>query len=183
MMLRLFVAVDVPDDIRILMCGMGGSIPGARPVPAEQLHLTLKFLGDTDGGQLPAIEQGLAEIVCAPFTVCLKGVGHFPPRGNPRVLWAGIEPAAEVTSLRNQVEKKLAAAGIERDPRKFAPHITLARLKNSPLSRVTQFLAGNSLFATPPFTISEFHLYHSSLSAKGAVHTVLASFPLTRQRS
>ena len=181
-MLRLFIAVDVPDDIRILMCGMGGSIPGSRPVPAEQLHLTLRFIGETDGGMLPAIEQSLAEIACAPFTIRLKGVGHFPPRGKPRVLWAGIEPAAEVTGLRNMVEKRLAAAGIEGDRRKFMPHITLARLNNSPLNRVSQFLAGNSLFATPPFVVREFRLYHSSLSAKGAVHTVLASFPLAQPR-
>lgn len=177
-MLRLFIAIDIPDDIRTLMCGMGGSIPGARAVPADQLHLTLKFLGDTDGGLLPDIQEALSAIQGAPFTVCLKGVGHFPPRGNPRVLWAGIHPAAEVTALRNKVEKALAEIGIERDHRKFSAHVTLARLKNSPLKRVSQFLAGNSLFETPAFAVREFLLYSSSLSARGAVHTLLASFSL-----
>jgi len=177
-MLRLFIAIDIPDDIRTLMCGMGGSIPGARAVPADQLHLTLKFLGDTDGGLLQDITAALAEIQCAPITVCLKTVGHFPPRGNPRVLWTGIEPVTEVIALRNKVEKALAQIGIERDHRKFSAHVTLARLKGSPLKRVTQFLAGNSLFETPPFTVREFHLYSSSLSARGAAHTVLATFPL-----
>jgi len=178
-MLRLFIAVDVPDDIRTLMCGMGGSIPGARAVPADQLHLTLKFLGDTDSGLLPDIKDALAEIEFPLFTICLKRVGHFPPRGNPRVLWAGIDPVMEVTALRNKVEKALAGIGIERDPRKFSAHVTLARLKNSPLNRVTQFLAGNSFFETPPFTVREFLLYSSSLTARGAAHTVLAAFPLT----
>ena len=180
-MIRLFIAVDIPEDIRILMCGMGGTIPGARAVPTEQLHLTLKFLGDTDSGLLPDIKEALAEIKSPLFSLCLKGVGHFPPRGNPRVLWAGIEPVAEVTALRNRVEKCLANIGIPRDSRKFSPHITLARLKESPLKRVSQFLAGNSLFETPPFIVEEFHLYSSSLSAKGAVHRVLASYPLQDQ--
>ncbi|SHO48346.1 RNA 2',3'-cyclic phosphodiesterase [Desulfopila aestuarii] len=181
-MLRLFIAVDIPEDIRTLMCGMGGSIPGARAVPTDQLHLTLKFLGDTDSGLLPDIKEALGNIECPPFKICLKRVGHFPPRGNPRVLWAGIDPAMEVTALRNKVEKALAEIGIERDHRKFSAHVTLARLKNSPLNRVTQFLAGNSLFETPTFTVREFLLYSSSLSAKGAVHTVLATFPLTHSQ-
>jgi len=177
-MLRLFIAIDIPEDIRILMCGMGATIPGARGVPSEQLHLTLKFLGDTDGGLVPDIREALADIEATPFAIRLKGVGHFPPRGTPRVLWAGIEPVMEVVALRNRVEKALAEIGIERDHRKFSAHVTLARLKNSPLNRVSQFLAGNSLFETPPFTVREFLLYSSSLSAKGAVHTVLASYPL-----
>lgn len=178
-MLRLFIAIDIPDDIRTLMCGMGGSIPGARAVPADQLHLTLKFLGDTDSGLLPDIREALASIDFAPFTIHLQRVGHFPPRGNPRVIWAGIEPLADVTRLRNAIEKSLAEIGIERDHRKFSAHVTLARLKNSPLNRVTQFLAGNSFFATPSFTVSEFLLYSSSLSARGAAHSVLAAFPCT----
>ena len=177
-MIRLFIAVDIPDDIRILICNMGGTIPGARAVPTDQLHLTLKFLGDTDPGLLPDIRESLATIACAPFTMCLKGVGHFPPRGTPRVLWAGIEPAGEVIALRNQVEKTLAAIGIARDSRKFSAHVTLARLKDSPLNRVTRFLAGNSLFETPGFTVNEFHLYSSSLSTRGAVHTVQGTFSL-----
>ena len=177
-MLRLFVAIDIPEDIRILMCGMGATIPGARPVPTDQLHLTLKFLGDTEPSLLTDIRQALAAIEHAPFTMSLKGVGHFPPRGTPKVLWAGVDPAMEVISLRNKVEKALAAIGIERDHRKFSAHVTLARLRNSPLKRVTQFLAGNSLFATPAFAVREFHLYSSTLSAKGAVHTLQASFPL-----
>jgi 2'-5' RNA ligase len=177
-MLRLFIAIDIPDDIRTLICGMGGSIPGARAVPTDQLHLTLKFLGDTDSGLLPDIKEALGSIEYAPFRVCLKRVGHFPPRGNPRVLWAGIDPVTEVTALRNKVEKALTETGIDRDHRKFSAHVTLARLKNSPLNRISHFLAGNSLFETPPFTVREFHLYASSLSGKGAVHTVLATFPL-----
>lgn len=180
-MIRLFIAIDVPNDVRILMCGMGATIPGARTVPTEQLHLTLKFIGDVENSLLPDIQSTLSTIGKAPFTMCLKGAGHFPPRGNPKVLWVGISPVTEVTALRNSVEKSLANIGIPREKRKFSPHITLARLKNSPLNRVMQFLEGNSFFETPTFTVNEFCLYASTLTPRGAVHTGLASYPLSNQ--
>lgn len=178
-MIRLFVAYDIPDDVRMLICGMGATIPGARAVPTEQLHLTLKFLGDIEESMLPDIRNALSEVSAPPLTINLQGVGHFPPRGNPRVLWCGISPALETIQLRNGIEKALADIGIPRERRKFSPHVTLARLKNSPLKRVSQFLAGNSMFATPPFRVDLFRLYSSTLTARGAVHTVEAEFPLT----
>lgn len=178
-MIRLFVAYDIPDDVRMLICGMGATIPGARAVPADQLHLTLKFIGDVEESVLVDIREALAEISLPPLTICLQGVGHFPPRGTPKVLWCGVSPAMETIQLRNAIEKALAAVGIERERRKFSPHVTLARLRNSPLKRVTQFLAGNSMFETPPFRVDTFRLYSSVLSAKGAVHTVEAEFSLT----
>jgi 2'-5' RNA ligase len=182
-MLRLFVAVDIPEDIRTLVCGMGATIPGSRAVPTEQLHLTLKFLGDMESGMLLDIRQALAVIAHEPFSMSLKTVGHFPPRGNPRVLWVGIHPVQEVVSLRNKVEKALSDIGIEREKRKFSPHVTLARLKDSPIQRVSQFLAGNSLFETPSFRIDEFQLYSSTLTPRGAIHTIQESFPLQQENS
>lgn len=177
-MIRLFVAVDVPEDISTLICGLGGTIPGSRPVAADQLHLTLKFIGEVQSGLLLDIKEALADITVPPFSLCLKGVGHFPPRGLPKVLWVGISPVDEVIALRNKIENALYKAGIPREGRKFSPHITVARLKNSPLKRVTQWLAGNSMLETPPFRVREFLLYSSSLSEKGAIHTVQGAFPL-----
>jgi 2'-5' RNA ligase len=177
-MLRLFVAIDIPEDIRTLICVMGATIPGARAVPTEQLHLTLKFLGDVENGMLPDIRQALAGINHEAFSMSLKTVGHFPPRGMPRVLWVGINPIQEAVSLRNKVEKALWDIGIEREKRKFSPHVTLARLKDSPINRLTQFLAGNSLFETPAFRIDEFQLYSSTLTQRGAIHTIQDRFHL-----
>lgn len=182
-MIRLFVAYDMPDDVRMLICGMGATIPGARAVPAEQLHLTLKFIGDVEGSMLADIRRALAQISTPPLIISLRGVGHFPPRGNPRVLWCGISPEMETIQLRNSIEKSLADIGIPRERRKFSPHVTLARLRNSPLKRVTQFLAGNSMFETPSFRVDTFRLYSSSLSHGGAVHTVQAEFPMTTAQS
>ncbi len=177
-MKRLFVAINIPEDIRMLICGMGGSIPGSRVVPTEQLHLTLKFLGDVETGMIADIHDALTTISQPVFRICLKNTGYFPPRGNPRVLWVGADPVHEVVKLRNSIEKALSDAGIARDTRKFSPHITIARLKNSPINRVTQFLAGNSFFETPPFTVDRFHLYSSILSSKGAAHKQESTFYL-----
>ncbi len=181
-MLRLFVAIDIPEDIRTLVCGMGATIPGARAVPTEQLHLTLKFLGDMESSMLRDIRQALAEIDHELFSMSLQTVGHFPPRGMPRVLWVGINPVRETVALRNKVEKALSDIGIEREKRKFSPHVTLARLKDSPINRVSQFLAGNALFETPAFRIDEFQLYSSTLTPQGAIHTIQDRFPLHKVR-
>lgn len=177
-MIRLFIAIDLPDTIKPFVVNMGGSVPGGRPVPEDQLHLTLKFIGDVDTALLPDIKEALHTVSQECFSLRLKGVGHFPPRGNPRVLWAGIMPTSETITLRNKVEKALADIGIERERRKFSPHLTLCRLKNSPLKRVTRFLSENALLETPEFTISEFHLYSSVLTQKGAIHTIQATIPL-----
>lgn len=157
---------------------MGGSIPGSRPVPEDQLHLTIKFIGDTDTALLLDIKEALHTVEFPAFSFQLSGIGHFPPRGVPKILWAGIRPSMETIALKNKIEKALADIGFERERRKFSPHITLCRLKNSPLKRVTRFLSDNALFETPEFTISEFTLYSSILTQKGAVHTIQETFPL-----
>lgn len=177
-MVRLFVALDIPDNIRMLIGGMGGSIPGAKTVPTEQIHLTLKFLGDTESSRVEVIETALASIRHEAINAAIRSVGHFPPRGNPTVLWAGVHPTESLIKLRNKVEKSLGDIGIPRDKRKFSPHITLARLKNPPLQRVSRFLAENSTLETPSFTIDELHLYSSILTPKGAAHTREATFSL-----
>lgn len=177
-MIRLFIALDLPQDIKNHLIGMGGSIPGSRPVPEDQLHLTLKFIGDTDTALLLDIKEALRTVQVPAFSFQLSGVGHFPPRGMPRVLWAGIRPNTETITLRNKIEKVLADIDIEREHRKFSPHVTLCRLKNSPLKRVTRFLSDNAFFDTPEFTITEFKLYSSILTQKGAVHTIQETFQL-----
>lgn len=175
---RLFVAIDLPEavvgDLAHFCCGM----PGARWVAPEQLHLTLRFIGEVDGGLFREIREALNAVDGGAFDLRVKGFGYFPPRKAPRVLWAGVEPAEGVTALRNRIEKAVVRLGLEPEPRKFSPHITLARLDGTPVGKVTQFLAGNSLYSSPTFTVSEFHLYSSVLTAKGAIHTIEASYPL-----
>ncbi|MGW8194771.1 MAG: RNA 2',3'-cyclic phosphodiesterase [Desulforhopalus sp.] len=177
-MIRLFVAIDIPQPICRNLKGMGGSIPQARAVAEDQLHLTLKFIGEIEYSRFLDIREALAGIDLPQFPLYLKGVGTFPPRGTPRVLWVGAEPANNITILRNSIERTLAEIGIARSKKKFTPHITIARLKDSPVRQLQQFLAGNAFLKTAEFTIVSFNLYSSKLTPKGAVHTLEAAYPL-----
>jgi RNA 2',3'-cyclic 3'-phosphodiesterase len=170
-MFRLFVALDLPEEIRDELHAMAFGLPGARWVEKAQIHLTLRFIGEVDGAAFQDIKDALAGIHARPFSMRLKGVGHFPPRKEPRVLWVGVEDNSNLLQLRNRVERALVGAGLEPEHRKFAPHITLARLKDTPLGKLTNFLAGNALYASKSFEVSEFHLYLSRLTAKEAIHT------------
>jgi 2'-5' RNA ligase len=177
-MIRLFIALCLDESTRQLLGGLGRNIPGARTVPAEQLHLTLRFIGDVDGAVFHDIKEQLCLLQSPPVTFCIKGVGHFPPRGNPRVLWAGIEPAGAVIMLRNRVNTVLSRCGIQKEQRKFHPHITLARLNRSPAGRVARFLSANSLLELPAATVDTVTLFSSKLTNKGAIHTIEGQFPL-----
>ena len=178
-MYRLFVAVDFPEDIILQLTRLCYGMPGARWVSEDQLHLTLRFIGDADGAQFREIKDELAGIKAPPFRLTLKGIGHFPPRKNPRVLWAGVEKNDTLLLLKSKVDSALNRVGLPGDDRKFAPHVTLARFRDPPsLNRLTTYIAGNNLFATMPFAISAFHLYSSQLTPKGAIHTIEATYPL-----
>ncbi len=150
-MIRLFVAIDIPENIQKEVQGMGRAIPNARPVPADQLHLTLKFIGEVEGSSFLDIRESLKEIVHPKLLLALKGVGTFPPRGTPRILWAGVEPTAGIAALRNTIEKTLDAVGIPREKKKYTPHLTLARLNNCPIRHLQNYLAGNAFLQTPEF--------------------------------
>jgi len=177
-MYRLFVAIDLPPDIAVQLQELCCGVPGARWVQPEQMHLTLRFIGEVDGGIFRDIKEGLAGIKSPEFSLQVKGMGFFPPRKTPRVLWAGVAPVEEVVALRNRIENVLVGTGLEPEGRKYSPHITLARLHDTPSVRLGRFLAGNNLFVTPEFLVSEFHLYSSELTSKGAFHTIEASYPL-----
>jgi 2'-5' RNA ligase len=160
------------------VAGMGRSIPNARPVPVDQLHLTLKFIGEVEGSKFLDIQDALKEIFLPKFSLSLKGVGTFPPRGMPRVLWAGVEQAERTNALRSAIDRTLAVLNIPRDKKKYTPHLTLARLRNSPIHDLQQFLAGNAFFQSSEFPVDNFHLYRSRLTTKGAQHTIERTYPL-----
>jgi 2'-5' RNA ligase len=180
-MIRLFVAIDFPEEVRKLLSGMCCGIPGAKWIPEEQFHLTLRFIGEVDGGLFRDIMDTLADVRSASMSIRLRGLGYFPPRKQPRVLWVGIEPASEVSLLRDRIESKLVRLGLEPERRKFSPHVTLARLDDPPLPKLTRYLAGNALFASDTFEVNEFSLYSSVLTPKGAIHQIEAAYPLEKK--
>jgi len=176
---RLFIAVDLPAGIKNNLEVMSYGIPGAKWIDPQQIHLTVRFIGEVDGTTFLDIKTALEQVSLEPFSMALKGVGHFPPRGKPRVLWVGIEQSEPLQSLKSRIDRILATVGLQPEGRKFSPHITLARLKNSPIDKVADFLAGNGLFGQEPFEIKDFKLYSSTLTPKGAIHKVEKVYPLT----
>lgn len=177
-MYRLFVAIDLPADVKIELAAFCFGLPGARWVAADQLHLTLRFIGAVDGALFADIREGLATIEAAPFSFQLQGAGHFPPRGRPRVLWLGVQADERLLHLRNKVNAVLRRLGLEAEKRKFAPHITVARLQDTPRSRLATFLAANNLYQSREIAAVSFQLYSSLVTAKGAIHTLEAEYPL-----
>ena len=177
-MQRLFVSIDLPQAVKRELAGICLGLPGARWVADEQIHLTLRFIGEVDGGLVQDIREGLAEIHTSAFAMRLVGLGVFPPRRQPHVLWAGVEPVEPVVALRNRVESLLVGLGFAPEGRKFLPHVTMARLRDTPVARLTDYLAGNALFASSEFEVDAFHLYSSVLTSKGAIHQIEASYPL-----
>jgi 2'-5' RNA ligase len=176
---RLFIAIDFPDPAAEALCNLCFGIPGAKWVSKDQLHLTLRFIGDADDSELLEISDILEDINCSQFSLTLKSAGYFPPHRKPDVLWVGIDKSDELDLLKAEIECRLRELGFDKEERKFHPHVTLARLKpEAPIDMITGFLSANSLFKVESLPITEFHLYSSVLTTSGAVHTKEASFSL-----
>ena len=176
---RLFVAIDLPASVKERLSAMCCGLPGARWVDPDQIHLTLRFIGDVNSDLCNGIREALSGVHGKVFSIRLKGTGFFPPRGKPRVLWVGVEKNEQLTQIRNRVDSALIRGGLEPEGRKYSPHITLARLTKTPGSKVAAFLAHNGLFLSEEFTVNEFYLYSSVLSSKGAKHFIEEGYPLS----
>lgn len=175
---RLFVAIDLPDVVKKAVLDIYCDLPGAHWVGTEQLHLTLRFIGDTDDLSLVAIKTALAEITSPSFHLALSGVGHFPPGQRPRVLWVGMAANEQLFLMQHHVENALVMAGIPPEERRFSPHITIARLKETPARLVMALEEREKAFASNAFPVTEFHLYSSTLNRNGAIHRREASYIL-----
>lgn len=178
-LMRLFVAIDLPSKTQNQLESIGCGLPGARWVPAELMHLTLRFVGEVQGAEFLDIQDALAEVHADKFTIQIKGVGCFPTRGQPKVVWAGMAPNPELLHFQKKIESVLVReADLEPERRKYSPHITLARLKDTPEQRVGNFLEEYGLLETSEFTAERFTLFSSILTQKGARHTVESEYLL-----
>lgn len=177
--MRLFIAIDLPDPIKARLSALQTSIPTARWVKPAHMHLTVRFLGDTERGEIA--RDALATVRAAPFTLQVAGVGQFPPgeRKPARVLWAGVAPDAGLTALHRAVEWALVEAGFAPELRPFSPHLTLARLKlDRPHPAVAAFLTRHRGFEAEPFEVTQFTLYASDLRPGGPQYTAQGTYPL-----
>jgi 2'-5' RNA ligase len=179
-MARLFIAIDLPAPLASELASLVQPFPGARFVRREQLHLTLRFLGEVVPEAQRALESQLVErVIAQKFTLAVHGGGVFPDRRRPHVLWAGIEPSRALLELQASIEGAVQLAGLAREEKPFHPHVTLARLKGPARSEVERALETLSRFSAAPFAVTAFRLYSSVLSDSGATHAVERELALT----
>src|SRR5579862_1898868 len=152
-MLRLFVGIGFPPELKLRLSLLETApLPGAKWVDPGNLHLTLRFIGEIPEDQAADVDEWLARVKARPFTLQLAGTGVFG--GNrPHALWVGVERDPDLARLRDRIEQALVRAGLAPEQRKFAPHVTLARLRDPPLAALADFLAANARFRAEPLAV------------------------------
>ena len=131
-----------------------------------------------DNGTAADVDDALAAIQCPGFDLTLSGVGHFGEGRKIRALWVGVEANEALMRLQEKIEQAMIRAGLPPEPRKFKPHITLARFKSNPGPRLQTYLSEHNLLRAAPIALSSFELYSSFTSAEGAIYRVEASYDL-----
>ncbi len=174
---RLFVALRPPRPIRARLIAAMHGISGARWQDDDQLHLTLRFIGEVDRHRAEDIAAALGALHAPAIAARIAGVSLFERHGRPHMVWAGVEPAEPVAALHRKVDQLLMRVGIEKETRAFLPHVTLARL-NRGSGPVAPFLALNGDLATPDFVFAHVTLYESELGHGGSRYHPIARYPL-----
>jgi RNA 2',3'-cyclic 3'-phosphodiesterase len=177
-MLRLFVGIAFPPELKLQLSLLCTSLPGANWVDAGNLHLTLRFIGDITEDLAAGVDAALARIRAPCFSLRLAGTGVFGGR-RPHALWVGVERAPELVRLRDRIEQALVRVGLEPEQRKFAPHVTLARLRDPDLDRLGHFLATHAQFRAAPLPVDRFSLVASFLTKAGPIYEDQADYLLT----
>ncbi|CAA7624410.1 RNA 2',3'-cyclic phosphodiesterase [Magnetospirillum sp. UT-4] len=176
-MIRLFVGLALPAAIGVPLAALGAGLPGARWVERRNLHVTLRFVGDVDETVGHELHQSLAAVRAPAFDLALEGFGTFGSR-SPNALWAGVERAPGLMHLQAKVESAAVRAGLEPERRRYQPHVTLARLKDTPIARLQAFIAAHSPYRAGPFPVEGFVLFRSHLGRGGAEYEAVAEYGL-----
>ncbi len=166
---RLFAALAIPDDIAPSLARIQAGVPGARWQTREQLHLTLRFIGEVDGRGAAAIHDAFQGIEAPAFELALHGTGAFGAK-HPHALWVGVRPNEALLHLQRKIETAVQRAGLAPDRQKYTPHVTLARLRGAPLGRVMDYLTDHALYDSAPFAVNGFILYSSLLTSDGSIY-------------
>ena len=184
--MRLFIGIDPPAPLKARLLGLMGGLAGARWQREDQLHLTLRFIGEVDGAGAQDLDAALAAIDFPIIPLALEGVGAFGGAqerqgegpGRPRSLWVGAQPADVLARLHRKVDRAAERAGLGREGRAFVPHITIARFGKGRMAPLNDFLAGAGGMRSDAAPVSDFCLYESRLTRDGPHYSVLARYPL-----
>jgi 2'-5' RNA ligase len=183
--MRLFIALDIPGEIRARLADYMDRVrryaPGVRWPRVEGLHVTLKFIGEVKDEKVEAIKKALATVHATPFEVAFGEVGFFPNPKSPRVFWAGVEGGEALPTLARAVDDSVAQLGIEREQKPYHPHLTLARAATKDPHSLKGLVPLLTAEAAPQFgtmTAREFWLYRSQPGPGGSKYTRLQRYGL-----
>ena len=175
---RLFVAIRPPAAIRTLLLDAMHGVRGVRWQDDDQLHLTLRFIGEVDRHRANDVAAALGSVHQQAFAVAIRGIGRFERRGQG-ALWAGVSPHDQLRDLHKKIDQACLRVGIEPEPRAYHPHITLARFSrgSGPIDAFAERAGGLS---SPPFTVDSFALFESHLKSDGALYSIVERYRFTR---
>ncbi len=169
-MIRLFAALTLPEAAADALAPLRGGVPGARWSPRENLHVTLRFLGDVDEALADDLDVELGRIAIEPFDIALAGVGAFGEGRDLHAIWAGVEANPALTRLAARCETAARRAGLKADTRAYKPHVTLAYLRNPESADVAAWIQTFNRLRTAPFPVVRFGLYTSWRTDEGSVY-------------
>lgn len=163
-----------------MLSAIMAGVPGARWQDDDQLHLTLRFIGDVDRRLAEDIALAIANVRAAPIAIALSGVGDFAKLGRSNALWAGVTPHDALTTLHKKVDQAMVRLGLPPEGRAYLPHITVARLPRSAgaAPEIAAFLAAQAGLSSAPFTLSHLMLFESHLTGDGARYETVGRWPL-----
>jgi 2'-5' RNA ligase len=174
---RLFTGLEMPADAVAALSGLRGGLPGARWIDPENYHLTLRFVGDVDNRTAHAVAEMLDRIRRPAFSITLDGIGVFGGR-KPHSVFASLAPSPPLAALQAEQERLMQMIGLPPDPRKFSPHVTVARLRGVSPSAVAAYMESRGGFLWGPIAISRFVLFSSRSGQGGGPYVVEEDYPL-----
>jgi 2'-5' RNA ligase len=175
---RLFTGLEIPADIGQALSSLRGGLPGARWIDPENYHLTLRFIGNVDDITAQEVALMLGRVQRGGFELHLDGLTSFGGR-KPRAVVASVAPEPRLLEVQAEHERLMKRIGLEPEGRKYTPHVTLARLRESSSRQVADYLAARGFFRTSAFKVSRFVLFSSRDSVGGGPYVVEASYPLS----
>lgn len=176
--MRLFIALDLPWEIKAELSELSCNIPGARWVPEDNFHLTLRFIGEANRLQAEEIDHALIALRGRGFSFSLSGLGWFEKNGRVNTLYAGVERNEALAKLHTKIDTALYRAGVAPERRRFTPHVTLARMDIAVCPALTGFVQANNLYRSAPIRADNVTLFSSFLGKEQPIYTPEAEYAL-----